>query len=218
MSAKAAAKEIIKGSSILESKRDSDTIRLWESHRDQATLWRAISLIQMPATCLAVLLAFFLWTTRSITLNVPARPLPGIYAAQDIPDTEFIDTSTEFLNLIASYQHNVAERQYKKAAEMLKEPMLTTFSSEIMPAELQTIRNTNRTQLFFVDPAKTKVDRSQVGKVLVDMTGDRLKIVGGKELPTEKTRFVITLEIVPRNSLNPYGIVISDFVFENVKD
>lgn len=218
MSAKAAAREILKASSIVDSKRESDTIRLWESYRDQATLWRAISLIQMPTTCLAILLACYLWTTRQITLNVPARPLPGIYAAQDIPDTEFIDTSTEFLNLIASYQHNVAERQFKKAAEMLKEPMLTTFTSDIMPAELQTIRNTNRTQLFFVDPAKSKIDRSQAGKVIVEMTGDRLKIIGGKELPTEKTKFIITLEIVPRNSLNPYGIVISDFMFENVKD
>ncbi len=216
MNARAAAKEIIKASSVIDSKRESDTIRLWESYRDQATLWRALSLLQVPATALAVLLAFYLWSTHKVMLNVPARPLPGIYAAQDIPDTEFIDTATEFLNLIASYQRNVAERQFNKASEMLKEPMLTTFLTEIMPAELQTIRNTNRTQLFFVDPTKSNVDRSQPGKVVVEMIGDRLKIVAGKELPLEKTKFILTLEIVPRNSLNPYGIVISDFLFENV--
>ncbi|MCB0309843.1 MAG: hypothetical protein KDD42_01330 [Bdellovibrionales bacterium] len=213
----AVGKELLKQSSIVDARRESDTIRLWESYRDQATLWRALALLQIPATCIAIIFAIVLWNTRSIVLNVPAKPLPGKYAAQDIPDTEFINIATDFLNLVASYQHNVARRQFEAAAQMLSEPLLSRFVENGLGTELKTIESTNRTQVFFVDPLKTEILRDNDREITIIMMGDRLKIVAGRELPLEKTKFSITMTTIPRNKLNPYGIVITDYGFSKVE-
>jgi len=215
--AKTAAEQIVKQAGVIDTRAHGDTIRLWESYRDQATLWRAIALLQIPATAIALIFALVIWGTRTTILNVPAKPLPGSYAVQDIPDTEFIDTATNFLNLIASYQHNVARRQFEKAAEMLREPFLSRFVEDMINSELRTIESTNRTQMFFVDPTRTRVDRSTPRQIAIELLGDRLKIVAGKELPLVKTKFTLSMTTVPRNQLNPYGIVITDYVFEDVE-
>ena len=214
---KETTKRLVKESGIIDTREETDTIRLWESYRDQATLWRAMALLMLPTMLVMSLLCFYLWSSRSVTLNVPAKPLPGTYASQEIPDTEFIDVTTEFLNLIASYQYNVARRQYEQAARMLQEPVLSRFNSDMLGTELKTIESTNRTQIFFVDPATIAVDRAVPRQVTVSMSGDRMKLIAGRELPLVKTRFSVTMSTVPRNSLNPYGIVITDFGFENVE-
>jgi len=213
---KSAAKKVLKDSVVFDARGENDTIRLWESYRDQATMWRSIALLQIPATCIALIFATIMWQLRTTILNVPAKPLPGIYAAQDIPDTEFIDAATEFLNLIASYQYNVARRQFDEASRMLHDTALEKFSKDI-DSELQTIESTNRTQVFFVDPSTIEVDRPGAREVTVRMKGDRLKIVAGKELPLIKTAFNITMGIVPRNKLNPYGIKVVDYSFHIVE-
>lgn len=214
---KAKIQELLREGGVTDVRGESDTIKLWESYRAQAVLWRAIALLQIPATSLAIILAITLWMTRSITLKVPGKPLPGVYAAQEIPDTEFINFASDFLNLFASYQPNVVRRQYERASMMITEPFLTKFKNDILPLELKAIETTSRTQFFFADPEAIKVERD--GKnVNVSFTGDRLKIVAGQELPLVKTKFIITLSMVPRNSLNPYGIAVSNFTTEEIKN
>lgn len=205
----------LKDTQLVESRKESDTIRLWESYKDQAHLWRSLSLLQLGATTAACILAFALWMTRSITLNVPPKPLPGQYLAQDIPDSEFIDAATDFLNLIASYNPAIARRQFNRAREMTVEPMLERFQVEMMGTELKAIENTRRTQLFFPDPTQTEVVRDG-SEVHVKFLGDRLKYIAGKELPAVTTRFVVTMSTAPRNPLNPYGIVVTNVASENV--
>jgi hypothetical protein len=135
--------------------------------------------------------------------------------AQDVPDTEFIDAATDFINLIASYQPAVARRQFVRAREMTMEPLLSRFTTEMMGTELKAIENTSRTQLYFVDPTQTEVIRDG-DDVHVKMIGERLKFVAGKELSPVTTRFVVTMTTVPRSSVNPYGIVITNVASENV--
>jgi len=209
--AKERTAELIKHSSIIDPRKESDTFKLWESYRDQATLWRAIALLQIPATIIALIFALVLWQTRSVTLNVPRKPEPGIYVARDIPDTEFIDVATNFVNLVASYQYSVAERQFEKAREMLIEPALSQFQKDMLGSELKTIRQINRSQYFFADPTKTLLERSD-RNITVTLRGDRQKIVSG-ESPLEKLEFKVTMSLIPRNNLNPYGIMISGFDF-----
>jgi hypothetical protein len=209
------AKEIVKNSAVIDSRGETDTIRLWENYRDQALLWRSIALLQIPTTLVISIFAFAIWNGSEIILNIPRNPLPGLYAAQEIPDTEFIDMATNFINLTATYQPAVARRQFLKARETLKEPMLETFDREMVGTELKAIENTNRTQLFFTDPTKTTVERVD-SHVLVTMTGDRLKIVAGRQLPVTLTKFKVSMTTIPRNDLNPYGIVIDSVIFENV--
>lgn len=216
MTKSAKAKQILDSSKVMDNMEQSDTLRVWESYRDQALLWRAIALLQIPATLASVVFAIVLWTTRSITLNVPLKPAPGIYQVQDIPDIEFIETVTEFVNLVASYQPSTARRQFDEAKKMLVEPLLSTFTADMIGNELKAIESTARTQLFYVDPAKTKVTR-EGGLITVSVEGDRLKIVAGKELPGTNVRYTVSLKTIPRNKLNPYGIVITNVNFEILK-
>lgn len=207
---------VVRHTEIFDARGETDTIRLWESHRDQALMWRAIALLQIPATLVLTIFSVILWTSRSITLNVPAKPLPGMYLAKEIPDTEFVEFSTDFINLIATYQPAVARRQFERARGMTIEPMLTRFDSEMMGIELKAIEQTNRTQIFFPDPSKTKFERYDDRQVKVSFTGDRLKMVAGQDLPSEETRFTVVLTTIPRSSLNPYGIVVTNVTFENL--
>lgn len=209
--------KIIKEAGIIDSKYDTDTFRLWESYREQAILWRALTLLQIPATLAAIILAIYLHSTRETILNVPPKPLPGLYHAQEIPDSEFIDVATNFVNLIASYQTNLAREQFNRAMRYIQEPMLSRFREDMMGEELKAIENTNRTQLFFIDPIKTDLKRTPQG-VIVSMLGERMKLISGKELPAVQTRFEITMNTTPRNELNPYGIMVSNIFVENVKN
>lgn len=206
---------VIKQTELFAEKGNNDTIRLWEGHREQALLWRSIALIQVPVTAIVVIFAIILWTTRSITLNVPSKPLPGMYMAQDIPDSEFIDVATDFLNLYATYRSSVARKQFVAAREMLNEPMLSKFDKEVLTVELKAIEGTNRTQIFYPDPTETKLVRNG-REVSVSLTGERSKIIAGKELEPVVSRFTLTMTSIPRNRLNPYGIVITNVMSEQI--
>lgn len=204
---------LLKESGVPGSKGETDTIRLWEAYKDQAALWRAIALLQIPATAVALIFALLMYSSRSITLNVPAKPLPGLYATSELRDNEFIDTATDFVNLIATYQPKVARRQFEKAEEMLIDPILTYFKTNMLIDELKAIETTGRTQVFFADPTKTTIRRE--GKnVIVSFSGDRTKIIGGRDSPPTSSAYEITMTTIPRNSLNPYGIVITNAVFD----
>jgi len=214
---KAIAKELLNKTKVPDTKGTSDTIHLWEGYRDQALLWRSLALLQIPATLLSIVLALFLWSSRKVELIVPAKPLPGIHEAKSIPDTEFIDKSTEFINLIATYQPAVARRQYEKAVEMVAEPLLTQFKNEMLDAEIKTIEQTQRTQVLYVDPTKTKVTRNENGEIQVTVVGDRQKFITGHDIGTVQVEYVLTMRILPHNALNPYGIYITNLSFRTIE-
>lgn len=205
-----AAKRILNESRFREAKRDNDTVRLWENYREQALLWRAIALLQIPATAIALVFALYIWINREIILNVPAKPLPGYYASSEIPDSEFLSNATDFVNLVATYQPNVAEKQFNKASEMLVEPMLTLFMTDMMGKELKAIKESMRSQVYYVDPTQTQIYRDESEFVTVTMVGERLKIVSGSQLPAKITQFRVTMTTVPRNKINQYGIMITN--------
>jgi hypothetical protein len=48
------------------------------------------------------------------------------------------------------------------------------------------------------------------------MAGDRMKVVAGRELDPVQTKYVVSLRTIPRNDINPYGIVIQDLTYENI--
>jgi len=206
-------KDVVAETRLSATRSESDTIRLWENYKDQALMWRSLSLIQFPATMAAIIFAFVMWCTREINLTVPSKPEPGIHAAQDIPDTEFVNAANTYINLIATYQPGTARNQFTVARSMLKEPLYTKFTDEMMGGELGAIESTSRTQVFFVDPLRTNVTRDG-NDVVVTLVGERWKVIAGSALPTVTSRFTITLSTIPRNPLNPYGIVITNVVFK----
>lgn len=206
-----AAKKIIEQSKFRESKTENDTVRLWENYREQALMWRAIALFQLPATFIAIVFSLVIFINRTIELNVPAKPLPGYFLAGEVADEEFKSRAIEFVNLVASYQPDTAPNQFKEAAKYLMEPMLSRFYSEMIEHELEAIKNVRRTQVYFPDPTKTEIIRDDYNDtVVVTMVGTRKKIVAGEEIPAVATQFRITMTTIPRNTLNKFGIMITN--------
>lgn len=207
-------RETVSDTQLTAGRDKSDTIRLWENYKDQSLMWRSLFLLQVPTTIGALLFAMVMWSTREINLTVPSKPMPGIYAAQDIPDNEFVNVAMDYIGLIATYQPRTARRQFEAASGMLKEPLLTKFKEEMIGSELAAIENSSRTQVFFIDPLKTSVNR-RGNDVTVSVEGDRWKVIAGAELPTVTSRFRVTMTTIPRNQINPYGIVITSVTFKS---
>jgi hypothetical protein len=207
-------KDRVADTNLKVGRNQSDTIRLWENYKDQSLMWRSLSLIQLPTTLIAIGFAILMWSTREITLTVPSKPMPGIYAAQDIPDNEFVNVAMDYVNLIATYQPRTARRQFEAAEGMLKEPLLTKFREEMINSELGAIEHSARTQVFFVDPLKTATTR-RGNDVTVSISGERWKVIAGAELPVVTSRFNVTMTTIPRNKLNQFGIVITSVTFKS---
>jgi hypothetical protein len=212
---KSKVKDLVQSASVVDARNTGDTIRVWESYREQAGMWRALALLQVPVAALSLVFALVTWTNRKTILNVPPKPLPGVYQAQDIPDSEFVDAATNFVNLISTYQYVIARRQFTRASELIINPLLERFKADYLETELRTIETISRSQVFFVDPSKTRIKR-EGSAVTVTMEGDRMKVVAGRELDPEKTKYTVTLRTIPRTDINPYGIVVQDLSIENV--
>lgn len=189
----------------------TDTIRLWEGYREQAYLWRALALLQMPSTALSIAAALIMYFFADTIIEVPERPQPGFYSVRQLPDSQFINAATSVVNLIATYQPGVARRQFKTARKYLWEPALTEFEETMMGSELRTIEETKRSQMFFINPRLIKVERyPEIDKVVVRIPGVRLKLIGNKPLPADQMVYYVKMTTIPRNVHNEYGIVIID--------
>jgi len=207
---KTAAKKILEDSRFREAKADNDTVRLWENYREQALLWRALALLQIPGVVIALIFALVMWFNRVTILDVPAKPLPGYYSAAEIPDAIFLGTATDWINLVSTYQPLVARKQFEEAAKWLVEPVLTRFKSEMIEKEAEIVKNTMRSQVYYIDPTQTIMERDEENNVVVTTFGERLKIVAGTQLPPQTVQFRLTMNTQPRHKMNEYGIVITN--------
>ena len=210
------AQDLVGDTQFREGRNDNDTVRLWENYREQALLWRAIAFLQIPVSFICVVFAIVMWFSRDIILNVPEKPAPGVYSAYEIRDVEFITFANQYVNLIATYNFTTAERQFNEAQKYLVEPVLSKFQVEMTDQELNTVKQTRRSQTFWVDPEKTKIERTEDDRqVIVTLQGNREKRVGEKAAPEVESIYQVTLETQPNNTFNPYGIVISNVAVEN---
>ncbi len=189
----------------------SDTIRLWEGYKEQAFFWRALALIQVPATALAITAALVMYFLADTIIEVPEHPQPGYYSVKQLPDSQFINVAREVVNLVSTYQPAVARRQFKTARKYLWEPALSQFESVMLQSELNAIEGTKRSQLFFINPRLIQVVRSpEDDTVAVRIPGIRQKLIGDKPLVPDELVYYIKMTTIPRNVHNEYGIVVTD--------
>ena len=189
----------------------SDTIRLWEGYREQAYLWRALAILQMPATALSIAAALIMYFFADTIIEVPERPQPGYYSVRQLPDSQFINAATSVANLIATYQPAVARRQFKTARKYLWEPALTAFEETMMGSEIKAIEETKRSQMYFINPRLIKVERfPEIDTVVVRIPGVRQKLIGNQPLPADEIVYYVKMTTIPRNFHNEYGIVVVD--------
>ena len=189
----------------------ADTIRLWEGYKEQAYLWRALALLQMPSTALSIAAALIMYFFADTIIEVPEHPEPGQYSANQLPDSQFVNAATAVVNLIATYQPAVAKTQFKTARKYLWEPALTEFEETMMGPELKTIEETKRSQMFFINPRLVRVERfPELDMVVVRIPGVRQKLIGNKPLPADHMVYYVKMTTIPRNVHNEYGIVVVD--------
>jgi len=192
----------------VEGRAGADTVRLWDGYKEQAYMWRALALLQMPATLLSVIFAMILYFYADTIIEVPRAPEPGHYSVRALPDNEYINVAQEIVNLMASYQPSTARQQFLSARKFLWEPALSIFEEQMLRKELRTIEETGRSQVFFVNRRQIKVERfPKASKVKIRIPGTRQKLIGGRPLPAENLVYYVTLTTIPRNVHNPYGIV-----------
>jgi hypothetical protein len=204
-------KKDIKQLERIGGRAGADTIRLWEGYREQAYLWRALCLLQMPATALSIAAALVMYFFADTIIEVPEHPQPGQYSTTQLPDSQFIDAANAVVNLIATYQPAVARRQFKTARKYLWEPALTEFENTMMTSEIQAIEETKRSQMFFSNPRLVKVERyPEFDQVVVRIPGIRQKLIGSKPLPPDEMVYYVKMTTIPRNVANEYGIVVVD--------
>ncbi|MCB0359882.1 MAG: hypothetical protein KDD44_09605 [Bdellovibrionales bacterium] len=209
--AKRAIKQDIRQLETIAGRAGADTIKLWEGYRDQAYLWRAIALLQMPATALAIASAMIMYFFADTIIEVPPKPQPGHYSVKQLPDSEFVSVATEVVNLIGSYQPSIARQQFRTARKYLWEPALSIFEQEMMQKELRAIEETSRSQLFFINQQQIKVERyPELDKVVVRLPGARQKLIGSRPLQPDGMVYYIKMTTIPRNVHNDYGIVVID--------
>ena len=172
-------KEDVKQLERVGGRAGTDTIRLWEGYREQAYPWRAMSLLQMPATALSIAAALIMYFFADTIIEVPHAPEPGFYSVKNLPDSQFINAATSVINLIATYQPATARRQFKTARKFLWEPALTEFEETMMGPEIRAIEETKRSQMFFINPRLIKVERfPELDMVVVRVPGLRQKLIG----------------------------------------
>lgn len=197
----------------------ADTIRLWEGYREQAYLWRALSLLQMPATALSIAAALVMYFFADTIIEVPEHPQPGYYSVRQLPDSQFIDAAVTVVNLISTYQPAIARRQFKTAQKYLWEPALTEFQDSMMTKEIQAIEETKRSQIFFINQRLVGLERyPDLERVVVRLPGVRQKLIGSKPLPPDEMAYYVTMTTIPRNVSNEYGIVVVDIHLRRVDE
>jgi len=196
---------------LVDGRAGADTIKLWEHYRDHAYMWRAICLLQLPGTFLALVAALLMYYTADTVIEVPEKPKPGHFSVKQLPDSEFIDIATKVVNLMTTYQPHSAKEQFYSARELLWEPALSEFERAYVKDELKVVEETNRSQMFFIDPKLMKVERvKDQDKITVRIAGVRQKLISQRPQPPEEMVFYVKMTTIPRNIHNEYGIVVVD--------
>ena len=209
MGARGALKRGIRDLERVSQRVGPDTIKLWDSYREQALLWRALALLQLPALFFAFILAMITFFYSDKVIEAPSKPEPGYLEVSDVSDKDFVIAAVNVVNLITSYQPETAGRQFKLARRSLWEPALSVFNKEYIEKQVKFIENTNRSQLFYLSKPQLKIVREK-GFVEVRVPGKRKKLIGETPRPIDEMAWYVRLTTIPRNELNPLGIVVTD--------
>ncbi|MCS6893075.1 MAG: hypothetical protein NZO16_00665 [Deltaproteobacteria bacterium] len=203
-------KKILDNTKNINSKADGQLIHAWQDFQKKADFWRSMFLIQLPLSVFALVFASVIYINRNITLHVPKNPAPGFYSIVDVPDSEFINFSINFANLLFSYTPASIDRQYSAAKTFLAPVTQREFAEFFFKQEIPVVKTTGVSQIFIIDPARTKVNKYK-NLFIFSLTGELIRILANRETRHTIATTEITLRTFPHNHLNPYGILVVDF-------
>lgn len=196
-----------------EKRVGPNTIDLWEAHREQASLWRILAILVLPATLLSLGIMFLVWFAGDIRVEIPPKPEVPYYKVDQVPDKEFIAIASQVTSLLSSYRAYEARRQFEYARQFLWEPALKQFTLQWLGQELPLIEQTQRSQVFYASPHQIKIEREK-NFVWVRYPGTRQKFLGNELNSKDEIIWWFRMTTIPRNIHNNYGIVINDIKVE----
>jgi len=185
----------------------ADPMKLWEGYLEQSLMWRALSVLALPTTILSICLAVFTFLMADTRIEIPAAPEPGFYKLEDIPDHILTSKAKRLITLISSYQPDTAGNQFKEARKLLWQPALSKFQLEYINKELGIIKDTARSQMFYIANSKTEIHRFDE-YVEVKIFGRRKKLLRDQLSKMDKVEWSVRMTTVPPNVHNFHGIVI----------
>jgi len=209
MGARGALKRGVRDLERVADRVGPDTVKLWDSYREQALLWRAIALLQLPALFFASILALITFFYSDQVVEAPPKPEPAFLSVNDISDQDFILKAKKLVSLLTSYQPETAERQFEIARKSLWEPALSAFNKEFLQKQIRIIEETKRSQLFYFSEKQIKLTRGE-DFVEARIPGERQKLIGKTPMPSDQIAWYIKFTTIPRNELNQLGIVVID--------
>jgi hypothetical protein len=188
-----------------------------------------LSLIQAPATLVAVLTAITLYLTTNIIVHVDPKPSPGYYLTEQVPDKEFVLYAVEFANLISTFNAKTAESQFEYASKFLGAQFYHSFRDKYLSkadlnSEVNLAKKLEKTQVFFIDKYFIRVRRIPEknpieNRVEVRLYGNFTKWVqnNAKLVTNNEAALYVEMQTAPNNVFNPNGIVITNFRYQELK-
>lgn len=117
-------------------------------------------------------------------------------APDQTPEQAAVSLAREFVDLIATYRHEWAHRQFKEATQYLSASGRSEFKRRMIKSELEWIKNRRQSQMFFVNANLVRLKRTPFqNRVLVEVPGICQKLLGIKPLAPYKMVYEIALSI-----------------------
>lgn len=212
----------------ISAEESANIQRVNRLYREQSYMWRALALMQIPTTFIALVVAIVMYVSSNIIVDVKPRPAPGYFLAEELPEQEFIKYGIEFVNLISSYQPMTAKNQFNYALNFLQGEYYSIFKQRYLEgrdgeqSRLMEIDTLQRAQMFFINrdlvTATLEQDEldSRNDRVIVRIPGEAYVFLGG-QLQANRIEYgvyYLTLQTIPTSVFNKNGISIIDVRFE----
>lgn len=181
------------------------------------TKWRLFFIAQVGATVFALYFCFTNFFGQQLRLHVEDKLLDGRYPVVQVPDYEIKEFAYDFVALNANYNPFNAENNFKEGRKYLIGPALEKYDREVLNQELRAIRDSDRSQVMEINPARTKIVRDEPGSVTIMIEGQRSKIVKRSTLPPAALRYRLKVEVTEGEAKNRLGLMISDYSIEVIE-
>jgi len=178
-----------------------------DSFHEQGRLWRLLSVYFAPGTFLSLVAAFFMLIYSVDRQPVELRPAPSIVDVKEVPDDRFFAVADEVVGLLNSYHYSRADAQFNLAKTFLWEPALSQFIKN-NESEVPKILSLRRSQ-FFDSTGFPKLPKRANEEFAVAVAGKLQTWIGAQEPTEELLQIKLTMITVPRNAINPWGIVVT---------
>ena len=189
--------------------KEEELLRMVDRYKVQGHFWRFLSLLQFPIILFLTLYFITRYLGADTLVKVSEPPIPGEVPQDKIPDKEYINTATNIINLIGSYQPTTARDQFETASDFFLDSALASFEETQMNSELITAEESDISQRL--DVYSSRIVREAKGNAQVCLSGVRQKIVDRSPLPQQDVTYCFSFIVDEPFEGSPFGLAVNAF-------